>query len=320
MANMHVDRLELRDIEHGTQALPQTLQQHLSRNPAAISEVKAHIVGCSLAFDPSKSPHYKVTCLETITGSDYQVQIYSSGTRSWRLLGSSFKIQDHMIHICYEKGVYFNGAVHWVDRYCEMSCFDIDEERVEFVQSPSHCREKNLENRKYRYFKETSGGHLHLIDIYWPYFGFEVLEMGRDYSGWFVKYNVDLLPLWNASPHSHYFFYGHFVVPFLDRDENEEWDSSSLWLHFPGQVCSYNLKSHTFNFFDLTTDDVSLLNLTIFHENEEDGSLSLLLHPPGNVISCNLKSKTFKSFELTTDERLLVEHLNFMYKESLACV
>ncbi|XP_004305927.1 PREDICTED: F-box protein At5g07610-like [Fragaria vesca subsp. vesca] len=216
-------------------------------------QVENHILGCSLAFDPSKSPHYKVICLETTTGSDYQVQIYSSETRSWRLVSSSFKIQDHTIHICYEKGVYFNGAVHWVGLYCEMSYLHIDEERVEFVQSPPHCREKNPERREYRYFKETSGGHLHLIDIYWPTqagYGFEVLEMGRDYSGWFVKYNVDL----RSCPPSR-----QFVVLFLDRDENEEGDGSSLWLHYPGQVVSCNLTSNTFNFFELTTDHCLLV-------------------------------------------------------------
>ncbi|KAL6136124.1 hypothetical protein ACLB2K_061425 [Fragaria x ananassa] len=95
-------------------------------------------------------------------------------------------------------------------------------------------------------------------------------DFSTDYSGWFVKYHVDLHPLCTAFPDLPY---GEFVVLFLDGDENEE-----------------------------------------------DGSLSLLLHSPGNVISCNLKSKTFKSFELTTDERLLVDHRNFMYKESLACV
>ncbi|KAL6143152.1 hypothetical protein ACLB2K_053847 [Fragaria x ananassa] len=174
-------------------------------------------------------------------------------------------------------GVYCNGAIHWVGSYSDMSYFHIDEERVGFVESTLPCYqtlhsyEKKWYEREYRYFMESSGGLLHLIDIYKPFLtNFEVLEMGRDYSGWFVKYHVDLYPLCTAFPNLPY---GEFVVLFLDRDENEE-----------------------------------------------DGGLSLLLHSPGNVISCNLKSKTFKSFELTTDERLLVDHHNFMYKETLACV
>ncbi|XP_050380049.1 F-box protein At5g07610-like [Argentina anserina] len=217
----------------------------------------AYIIGLFLAFDPSRSPHYKVICLNTIKDvsycNHYQLQIYSSETRSWRLLNSTFRMN---IRVDYQKAVYWNGAIHWVGTFREMSYYHIDEEHVKFVRGVPHCHEMKWFQRESRYFKEsTSRRHLHLIDIFGPMAGlsftkFEVLEMRRDYSGWYVKYNVDLDPLCTSFRHIRC---GMFVVLFLDRDENEEEDSSSLLLHSPGQVFSFYLKSKTFESFNLGT-------------------------------------------------------------------
>ncbi|KAL6136184.1 hypothetical protein ACLB2K_061485 [Fragaria x ananassa] len=214
----------------------------------------SYIMGCSLAFDPSKSPHYKVIIIDSIYGvvecQQYKILIYSSETRTWRLLDSIFNMNHRIDYI---HGVYWNGAIHWIGLFCEISYYHVDEERVKFVKSTPHCYQKKWQDREYSYFKESSGGHLHLIDMYKPCLTkFEVLEMGRDYSGWFVKYNVDLDPL--CTSFSTGFRYGVYFVLFLERVENEEEDSSSLFLHIPGQVVSWNLKSKTFKSFQLTND------------------------------------------------------------------
>ncbi|KAL6140076.1 hypothetical protein ACLB2K_058377 [Fragaria x ananassa] len=68
-------------------------------------------------------------------------------------------------------------------------------------------------------------------------------EMGRDYSGWFVKYHVDLnptaLPQRNLDP---------FVILCLSREREEEFrdPSSIMLLHMPGKVTSYNLRDKNF--------------------------------------------------------------------------
>ncbi|KAL6135922.1 hypothetical protein ACLB2K_068147 [Fragaria x ananassa] len=217
---------------------------------AAATTTEPRIFGCALAFDPSKSPHYKVVFLwfrddPSPYGwcSYHNIEIYSSETKSWSLVNSSFETQGH---ISYQDGVYCNGAVHWVGRICEMAYYHLEEERVGLVDGLPRC-EENWETREYRYFKESSDGHLHLIDIYSPCFTkFEVLEMGRDYSGWFVKFNVDLDLLCTAYPR-----FKVFCVLFLAKGENEE-ECSSLLLHAPGKVFSYNVKSNTFKSFDLT--------------------------------------------------------------------
>ncbi|PRQ54184.1 hypothetical protein RchiOBHm_Chr2g0174701 [Rosa chinensis] len=129
----------------------------------------------------------------------------------------------------------------------EMSYYHLDEERVGFVNGSPTPSEKNL---FWRYFWEShGGGHLHLIDMYRPNLtAFEVLEMGRDYSGWFVKYRVDLDPIFSTYPQLPWYF---IVALFIAREETEGEESSSLLLHIPGKVISYNLRSNTFKSFEL---------------------------------------------------------------------
>ncbi|KAL8510788.1 hypothetical protein ACS0TY_017563 [Phlomoides rotata] len=60
----------------------------------------------SLAFDPTKSPHYKVVCVYFGLNNAFEFVVYSSKTRSWswRKCAESFTA----------RGVYWNGAIHWV--------------------------------------------------------------------------------------------------------------------------------------------------------------------------------------------------------------
>ncbi|KAL6225251.1 hypothetical protein ACLB2K_004102 [Fragaria x ananassa] len=78
---------------------------------------------------------------------------------------------------------------------------------------------------------------------------FDLMEMERDYSGWFVKHSVDLNPLVAALS-------GHEWIRVLCLSQAEEIiqgtgdevDGSSihLSLDIPGMVISYNLRNQTF--------------------------------------------------------------------------
>ncbi|XP_050380052.1 F-box protein At5g07610-like [Argentina anserina] len=223
---------------------------------AAASTGDPRVFGYALAFDPSKSPHYKVVFLwfveepvaEGIWWPYYHIEVYSSETRSWRLLDSSFETQSQ---VDYRLGVYCNGAVHWLGMDCEMSYYHIDEERVGFVDGfPSYGA--NFHSTMCTYVREShAGGRLHLIDIKLQSpTQFTVFEMGKDYSGWFSKYNVDLDPLCTAYPHILQY---RCAILSLAPDENDEDEESSylLMLHTPGTVISYNLKNNTFKSTDL---------------------------------------------------------------------
>ncbi|XP_050373131.1 F-box protein At5g07610-like [Argentina anserina] len=174
------------------------------------------------------------------------------------------------------EAVYYNGAVHWIrDRYVSSlsSCLHVDG-KLEFMRSKSdvlHYFEISQErllvvsatppvspvvnnipqgiNRFGRrtitwptliqiYFGEC-GGRLYYIETYKQcMFQFDLMEMESDYSGWFVKYHVDLNPLVAALPGPDWNF---FTVLCLSPKEETSRRTSD-----EGKVISYNSTNGTF--------------------------------------------------------------------------
>ncbi|KAL0382273.1 UNVERIFIED_CONTAM: F-box protein [Sesamum calycinum] len=101
------------------------------------------------------------------------------------------------------------------------------------------------------YYFGESCDHLHYIEIYGPQIQFNVYEMKRDYSAWFVKYQVDLSPVVAANPRmirdnfepTDWYYYALSVFG-LVRGEQEE--DSFLILQIPGKAIRYNIVWKTF--------------------------------------------------------------------------
>ncbi|KAL5569809.1 hypothetical protein UlMin_026384 [Ulmus minor] len=209
------------------------------------------VCGLSLAFDPSKCPHYKVLCVLVFDPIDEyhedhcQIEIYSSKTRTWRLSGDSFYAD---ITARFDDGVFWNGSVHWISLWGASRYFNVDEERLRqmpLLPVPVDWDGK----RKIGYFGE-SHGHLHLINrVYDPNtLEFDVYEMETDYSGWFVKFRVDWSQIRTAFPEIKFIF-NHlqrldddlFSIVYIDPgDVNEE---SYAIIKVPGELIRYNFKS-----------------------------------------------------------------------------
>ncbi|MBA0821170.1 hypothetical protein Goarm_018042 [Gossypium armourianum] len=167
------------------------------------------VYSLSLAFDHTKSPHYKVVCIRDpdpwLNISDdpdsnfvsQQIEIYSSQTRSWRLSGKPF-----LAHVNTEfgGGVFCNGAIHWLGAWNNTSFyFNVQDEELRDLPMPP-IPDDWEDLRRYQYFSESQN-HLHLIEIYQPpTTRFCVYEIESDYSGWFVKYNINLDLLTVAYP------------------------------------------------------------------------------------------------------------------------
>uniref|UniRef100_A0A5B7BZX2 Uncharacterized protein n=1 Tax=Davidia involucrata TaxID=16924 RepID=A0A5B7BZX2_DAVIN len=208
----------------------------------------SNVFGVSLAFDPSKSPHYKVICIRSAVTSIYyyRIDIYSSETRSWRQSGNPFTTSFDMV---LTDGVFWNGSIHWISPSGASLRFDVDLECLGTM--PVIPGSRVWGERRYRYFGE-SNGHLHLIEIYGTRTTqFEVFEMERDYSKWFVKYRVDLDDIVTAFPQMVRSYldtrdmnYYAFSILSLFREENE--GQSVLVFHVPGKIVSYNFKDNTF--------------------------------------------------------------------------
>ncbi|OVA19257.1 F-box domain [Macleaya cordata] len=205
------------------------------------------IKSVSLAFDPFKSPHYEVICIWNNDTYEYQIEIYSSKTASWRLSGDSFSSPSFIFHN--KSGVFWNGSLHWISLTERTSLyFDIDQESVKTMPMPPI----NGQNCSIVYFGECRG-HMHLIAMHnlWDRY-FDIFEMGIDYTGWNLKYRVDLIAaLTTAYPEMVYnidivdFFDDPFDFPVLLVEEEEE--STKLVLQIPDKVISYDLKEMSFN-------------------------------------------------------------------------
>ncbi|KAL7224548.1 hypothetical protein ACSBR1_025920 [Camellia fascicularis] len=143
-----------------------------------------------LAFDPSKSPHYKVVFFRP----RYQIDIYSSETASWKQITGS---ECGPLRDCLE-GVFWNGAIHWLSHEDVHFRFDVNEEKLIKTHNPPSP--KILSVDKTRYFG-VCGSHLFLIQMRLQNaMGFRILEMDRVSFHWIVKCRVNLRPLISVFP------------------------------------------------------------------------------------------------------------------------
>lgn len=200
----------------------------------------------NLAFDPAKSPHYKVVCVCKLESDQYQIELYSSERGPWRKCGQPFATA---AHIDFTKGVYWNGAIHWFSNgHGDSLYFNIENETAQVFSTPAIHDHWNLGTSFY--FGESCD-HLHFIETFGAQLQLDVYEMKRDYSEWFVKYKFDISCVvasfpemvrdrYNPADWDYYAFSIFSVV----RGEKEE--DSFLVVHIPGRVVRYNLLYGTF--------------------------------------------------------------------------
>ncbi|KAG8381565.1 hypothetical protein BUALT_Bualt06G0134800 [Buddleja alternifolia] len=228
-------------------------------------KVSNSICGMSLAFNPVESRYYNVVCVWSLGVEDrtnnaqFTIGVYSSRTDSWRLRGEGFTAL-----VNFERGVFWNGAINWMGVGNGESLY-FDVERHVFDKMPMLPLPYGWNSRSNYYFDESCD-HLHFVEMRCPTIDFNVYEMKRDYSEWFVKYKVDLRPvvaanrdmiLGRINPIGWYTFV--FSVLAVVRGEREE--DSFLVLQTPSRSIRYNLVCKTFE------------NLHEFEGNMVNGSL-----------------------------------------------
>ncbi|KAM0048076.1 putative F-box associated interaction domain, F-box-like domain superfamily [Helianthus debilis subsp. tardiflorus] len=165
-------------------------------------EVRNTVRFMGLAFHRTDCVHYKLVCIRSLESDDeeelFQIQIYSSDTREWRICPVTFRMDCPV----FDMGVYWNGAIHWAPSYRNHLYFKTEAEQLQTLPLPLEMA-ASKSSRTTMYFGE-SRGHLHLIvDVDYPETSLNslnVYEMLSDHSGWFVKYQVHLPELWDAFP------------------------------------------------------------------------------------------------------------------------
>ncbi|XP_071707953.1 F-box protein At5g07610-like [Rutidosis leptorrhynchoides] len=118
--------------------------------------------------------------------------MYSSQTRTCKV---SYKhgIGRRYLFVEFRTGVYWNNAIHWIDRFGFIVYFDLDKEMSYEIKTPAFacCDLNDIMN--YRSYIFESRDELLLVEIYCPLITkFKIYELKRDYSNWLVKYHVNL--------------------------------------------------------------------------------------------------------------------------------
>ncbi|XP_058222866.1 F-box protein At5g07610-like [Rhododendron vialii] len=214
-----------------------------------------------LVFDPSKSPrHYKVVLVGYSPGpyGPYQIDVYSSESLCWRKVISHQEI--------FGRGIFWNGAIHWLTCDDFLKRFDIDVEEI--ITMPNPQSPKILPRNKIMYFGECGGGLILIQSHSYCYCssGLRILELERDYSSWVVKCQVNLRALISAFPEmesrrNKYCLHG-FTVLCAAKGESER--GLVLLLAIPGRIVSYNPKKKTWDVLrDLVPRELEALDLNI---------------------------------------------------------
>lgn len=126
-----------RHLEHDCYICNPTTKQFVKLPPPS----GRIIHGVTSAYDPVRSPHYEVACVRSPDSYvsveegpyiSYQIEIYSSETRSWRLSGDPFMAPVNTQF----NGVFWNGNTHWIDCHYTSLHFKVEEEQLREMPMP----------------------------------------------------------------------------------------------------------------------------------------------------------------------------------------
>ncbi|KAF7153265.1 hypothetical protein RHSIM_Rhsim01G0014200 [Rhododendron simsii] len=211
-----------------------------------------------LVFDPSQSPrHYKVVLVGYSPGP-YQIDVYSSQSSCWRKIISYQEI--------FGRGIFWNGAIHWLTCDDFLKRFDIDVEEI--ITMPNPLSPKILPQNKIMYFGECGGGLILIQSHSYCYCsgGLRILELKRDCSSWVVKCQVNLRALISAFPEMESRRNDYRLLGFevLCAVEGESERGLVLLLAIPGRIVSYNPKKKTWDVLrDLVPRESEALDFNI---------------------------------------------------------
>ncbi|XP_071739064.1 F-box protein At5g07610-like [Rutidosis leptorrhynchoides] len=152
----------------------------------------------------------------------------------------------------FETGVYWNNAIHWIDKVGFIVYFDLDRELTYEIKVPfAHL---DVDYNDYLCYIFESRDQLLLVELHRPLITkFKIHQLKRDYSDWLVKYHVDFeeyggLLFSNMDP----FRYNYLLSIVLGSDDAE----SFLVVEIDGKIVKLNLESKTYHqLCDITSYD-----------------------------------------------------------------
>ncbi|KAF7114284.1 hypothetical protein RHSIM_RhsimUnG0091900 [Rhododendron simsii] len=200
---------------------------------------------CCLAFDPSKSPHYKVVFFVWrlgVSSVSLEMDIYSSETACWKNISPMDNSRKFL------NGAFWNGAIYWLCDQYNLLRFDAETEKMmKIPYMPSGSSGRILCPFNTRYFGECGwSGRLLLIQSQSQSGArLKIWEMDKDCCRWNVKFHVDLKTLISEFPEMGSKTRCKFTL--MGVVEGEKEDDFVLILAIPGTrrfVITYNYSSY----------------------------------------------------------------------------
>ncbi|GJS32714.1 hypothetical protein Tco_0531096 [Tanacetum coccineum] len=149
----------------------------------------------NFAFDPTKSPCYKVVHVGSVKDDheiDYfrRIQTYSSETGVWSVSDDRF---NHLWFNDFGNGIYWNGAIHWLNIHepFHVKLDIVDHLVLKNIQIPLPLTVKGQVHRDHK----LSKSHVSLLLLCKDYDcsrHLKISGMKNEYSVWSVKYSVNL--------------------------------------------------------------------------------------------------------------------------------
>ncbi|XP_057803562.1 F-box protein At5g07610-like [Salvia miltiorrhiza] len=230
-----------------------TTKQSRKISLADNSEDFTNVMGLTLAFDPSKSPHYKIVCVRakmkppSAHERHCRIEVYNSQSLTWRLCLEPLVAP---IGANFSSGVHCNNVIHW-DNYPRAHLYynisknvigNLPHARVPWHGggggAASHCQLQESDGRLYHFIIVS-----HLGDK-----SIAVYELQEDYSQWLLKYHDEVGRLPGRSR----------IFGYIKGDEGQ---TCTMITHVPGKITLYS-------FLDKRSEElVDLTNQPFYRED-----------------------------------------------------
>ncbi|XP_026400271.1 F-box protein At5g07610-like [Papaver somniferum] len=200
-----------------------------------------YLFNFSLAFDPSRSPYYKVIAIwgdKLWAGDKYRIEVYSSETTLWRLCEDEYTLDAFPIPCV--SATFWNGSLNWNADHGSVIYFVIDRELLGVVpRTPQQRLRSSIDITDVTEYQ----GRFYLIERGYGGRFLNILEMDTAYTGWKVKCSVALeqLKSFRKFEGSHPFDYILFI-----RNGEEDESSKLVVLTQGNMVLSYALNEMSF--------------------------------------------------------------------------
>ncbi|KAL1555938.1 F-box protein-like protein [Salvia divinorum] len=178
----------------------------LSRKISVTDAYRDNVVALALAFDPSKSPHYKVVCIKS-TSEDRiyplkvdtcRIEVYDSESCAWKLT-LRFVFPERLKVCDGYGGVYCHGSIYW-EMLDVIVYYDIAKNEFETLNMPkyspwdtTYCLQE-AKGRLYKSRYHTKANNCLSIELF-------EMEMDDDRSSsWFLRYDETISQPEHTSP------------------------------------------------------------------------------------------------------------------------